>query len=173
VVSRLCPPGRRTLAFTVFCAALAAGCARSDEPSDDAAGSGSTTSATTESTPTESTTTSDDLASSESPSSSGVPWDCDPVVPGSYERCPENTAGVCVGGTCLEAFAVEGGRVCSLIGCVDRCDCYAPPATGTATVECMENVVADGTACILHCGNGEQCPDGMECSVQTCVWPPA
>jgi hypothetical protein len=37
----------------------------------------------------------------------------------------------------------------------------------------MEGVVAEAdTACVLYCGGGEICPDGMECSYNICVWPP-
>ncbi len=72
---------------------------------------------------------------------------------------------------CITAALVVDGSVCALTGCVDRCDCFAPPGTGTATVECMEGVLAGQTACVLYCGGGEVCPDGMLCSYQTCVWP--
>ena len=55
-------------------------------------------------------------------------------------------------------------------GCVDACDCFAPPTTGTAPVACMTGIVADDTACVLDCSEGQQCPDGMVCGGNICVW---
>lgn len=157
------------IASWVFAAVVAGGCARPDERSDDSASSGSSTSSTSAAAES----TSEGGASSEDIVSPGVDWDCDPVVPGEYLYCPEGNSAVCGPvGTCMEAFAVEGGRVCVVTGCTDRCDCFAPPDSGTATVECLEGVIANDTACVLRCGNGESCPDGMVCSVQACVWPP-
>ncbi len=111
---------------------------------------------------------------------------CDDVVPGEFARCLDaqgmSDTTLCHwmgGGTsllppnCITAALVEGGSVCSIPDCEDRCDCFAPPATGTATVECLENVVADHKTCVLYCGDGELCPDGMACSYNICVWPPA
>lgn len=62
-------------------------------------------------------------------------------------------------------------HVCGIIDCVDDCDCYAPPATGTAPVLCNEVLANGGKACVLYCVNGQTCPDGMECVSGACYWP--
>jgi hypothetical protein len=165
--SHLTPKARRSrLAITLFLGLAAHGCDRSDEPVDGDTSTGSSTS-------TGATTTgSEGLGSSGADTSSGVDWACEPTVPGGYPGCGANDPAACGPAPCLQALEVVGGTVCTIIGCMDRCDCPPPPSSGTATVECLEFVVADDTACVLHCGNGEQCPDGMVCSVQSCVWPP-
>lgn len=121
----------------------------------------------------------DDTSSGEAP---GIPG-CDAVAKGGYNDCyvdGEFDTVACgwmgtsesVGfPTCITAALVDDGSVCAIKGCVDRCDCFATPPTGTATVECMEGVVAEDKACVLYCGGGEVCPDGMLCSYQICVWP--
>jgi hypothetical protein len=127
---------------------------------------------------------SSDATSSPATGTSGPPApSCDPVVPGEYNAClgPQNTAACnwifdpeATGSlTCITALAVENGSVCTITDCVDRCDCFAHPGTGTATVECMDGVIEGNTACVLFCGGGEVCPDGMECSYNICVAPPA
>jgi hypothetical protein len=171
-------------ALVLFAASFSACAADAQDPAD-----GSTSSSSDEGTSTSEgevgTVATDGVTASSSSDAtstdtSGVPG-CSSGVAGTYASCADADAAVCGWmGTgestgypsCLQAALVEGGSVCSIIGCVDRCDCFAPPATGTATVECIEGVVADDTACVLYCGGGEVCPDGMQCSVQTCVWPP-
>lgn len=167
---RVTPRARRSrLAFTLFLPLAAVHCDRSDEPTTTDTTSGSSTS-TGAATSTDAS--SESSGSSSADTSAGVDWPCDAPVPGGYEACPASDPAACgPPAICLQAY-IEGATVCTITGCVDRCDCFPPPASGTATVECMEGVVADDTACILHCGNGEQCPDGMVCSVQSCVWPP-
>ena len=54
---------------------------------------------------------------------------------------------------------------------LQACDCFAPPATGDAVVTCAAVLQGGGTACVLSCGGGETCPDGMECLSGTCFWP--
>lgn len=133
--------------------------------------------------------TSDASAGSTTASDGGTPGGdtaasaCDAWASGEFASCIDSPAYAACGWTpdgvspvsltCIEALEVEGGGVCALLDCSDRCDCFAPPASGTATVECLDGVVADHTVCVLYCGGGEQCPDGMVCSVQSCVWPPA
>ena len=175
---------------------LASACAKSDDPPSDADGSSSSSGTTDQSVdpnPTISSTVANTVAdegpaeasgegsSDTSSSSSGPPpSDCDPVVQGGFNACLENQ-GQCgwVPGedpsmqlTCIAAFSVEGGSVCTITGCVDSCDCFAHPGTGTATVECIDGVLEGHTTCVLYCGGGEVCPDGMVCSVQSCAWPP-
>jgi hypothetical protein len=57
--------------------------------------------------------------------------------------------------------------------CVDVCDCFAPPATGTAVVVCADILAGGGMACALDCADGKTCPDGMTCLDNVCFWPPA
>lgn len=113
---------------------------------------------------------------------------CDPPVVGEWNSCIDasgdidNTLCNWLGNpdgtgflTCLSAppMALDGGNICTIRDCVDTCDCFDPPATGTAVVVCAE-ILADGsTACGLDCSAGQTCPDGMECASGLCFWPPA
>jgi hypothetical protein len=118
--------------------------------------------------------------------SSGDPNACDPVVPGDWNSCHDETGDVdttlCnwmgdpdatgfIG--CLVRTGKEDYNTCFISGCEDACDCFAPPTTGTAVVECAEILTDGGTGCHLNCGDGATCPDGMECLGETCFWPPA
>ncbi len=62
-------------------------------------------------------------------------------------------------------------NVCGIRDCVDDCDCFAPPTTGTAIATCTVVFGGGGKACVLYCVNGQICPDGMECASGTCYWP--
>jgi hypothetical protein len=121
-------------------------------------------------------------------SSSGGSQACEPPVVGEWNSCVDengdidNTLCNWMGNpdgtgflTCLSAppMDLEGGNICTIRGCRDVCDCFDPPATGTAPVVCAE-ILADGdTACGLDCSEGQTCPDGMECASGLCFWPPA
>jgi hypothetical protein len=72
--------------------------------------------------------------------------------------------------TCLSP-ASGGFNSCGIRDCVDDCDCFAPPATGTAIPFCLDIFVDGGKGCVLYCVNGQICPDGMECVSGTCYWP--
>lgn len=61
--------------------------------------------------------------------------------------------------------------VCGIRDCVDDCDCFTPPTTGTALALCREVFGGGGKGCVLYCVNGQICPDGMECASGTCYWP--
>jgi hypothetical protein len=55
--------------------------------------------------------------------------------------------------------------------CVPTCtvadDCPVPE-TGNATIACL----GEPAGCVLECGDGEQCPDAMECDPSgACRWP--
>ncbi len=111
---------------------------------------------------------------------------CDPIVPGEWNSCVgpngnnDNTLCNWVGSGsatgfvgCLSSAGMEGANVCFISGCEDACDCFAPPATGTATITCAEILADGGTGCALDCAGGKVCPDGMVCSENLCFWPPA
>ncbi len=111
---------------------------------------------------------------------------CDPIVPGEWNSCvdadgnTDNTlcnwmgSGSATGFIgCLNSAGMDGANVCFISGCEDVCDCFAPPATGTATVICSEILADGGTGCALDCSGGATCPDGMICSDNLCFWPPA
>lgn len=111
---------------------------------------------------------------------------CDPVIPGEWNSCHDaegdvdNTLCNWIGsgdatGTigCLGSGTTKGANVCFISGCEDPCDCFAPPATGTAEVICGPILKGGGNGCGLDCGNGRSCPDGMTCEGSLCFWPPA
>ncbi len=110
---------------------------------------------------------------------------CDPIIPGEWNSChdeqgqTDNT--LCnwmgTGGAtgfigCLNSAMMDGSNVCFISGCVDTCDCFAPPTTGTAEVICAEILADGGMGCALDCSGGKTCPDGMVCQNDTCFWPP-
>ena len=74
--------------------------------------------------------------------------------------------------TCLGPQS-GGFNVCTLDDCVDDCDCFAPPTTGTAIAGCRAVYGDGGKACVLYCLNGQVCPDGMQClpDYGYCYWP--
>lgn len=121
-------------------------------------------------------------------SSSGGGMVCDPPVVGEWNACMDasgdidNTLCNWVGDpdgtgflTCLSAppMDLDGGNICTIRDCRDTCDCFDPPATGTAEVVCAAILGDGGTACGLDCSSGQTCPDGMECASGLCFWPPA
>jgi hypothetical protein len=72
--------------------------------------------------------------------------------------------------TCL-APASGSYNVCGLMNCVEDCDCFTPPTTGSAIARCSEILANGGKACVLYCAGGQICPDGMTCVSGTCYWP--
>jgi hypothetical protein len=112
---------------------------------------------------------------------------CDPPVVGEWNACRDemgtidNTlcnwmgTGESVGTiSCLSASSNADANVCFIRGCVDACDCFDAPATGTAEVVCAPILANDEMGCALDCSDGKLCPDGMECLDNLCFWvPPA
>lgn len=113
---------------------------------------------------------------------SGVPNNCDVNAIGEWNACKkgpliDNTkcnwteSGQTAGSiTCLSPSS-GGGSVCAIEMCEDECDCFAPPATGDALVQCAPVLGNGGKACVLNCGGGQTCPDGMACTAGYCYWP--
>jgi hypothetical protein len=163
--------------------ALLGACGGEREPNDAETGSSGGDSSTTvdasSSGEPEESSSSSSSSSSGGDESSEAPA-CDPMVPGEFQQCADasgNSTAFCGGPTagggvpsCLLSFFIEGASTCTISGCVDACDCFAPPATGTAPVACITGIVADDTACVLDCNDGQQCPDGMVCGGNICVW---
>jgi hypothetical protein len=119
-------------------------------------------------------------------SSTGDIVSCDPVVPGEFNACIDENGdidntlcnwmgtGDSVGMAACLTGPVEGSNVCMIRDCVDDCDCFAAPATGTAVPQCREVLADNGMACVLTCADGETCPDGMSCESGLCFYlPPA
>lgn len=109
---------------------------------------------------------------------------CDPIIQGEWNACvnengmTDNTLcnWVGMGGAqgfigCLNSSQMDGSNVCFISDCVDACDCFAPPATGTAEVVCAAILADGGNGCALDCSAGKVCPDGMECQNDICFWP--
>ncbi len=121
-----------------------------------------------------------DGSSSGGSSSTGEPIACDPPVAGEWNSCfDENSnptpklcnwmgTGKSVGFVGCLTGPTEGSNVCMIRDCVDACDCFNPPETGDAPVECREVLEGGGTACVLNCGDGQTCPDGMTCDNGIC-----
>jgi hypothetical protein len=113
--------------------------------------------------------------------SSGVADECPNRPTGAYNSCLNNGLTdnkLCGwtsdgGPTTVTCLSPQSGdfNVCGLRDCVDDCDCFAPPTTGTAIAGCRAVFGDGGKACVLYCLNGQVCPDGMQCSGGTCYWP--
>ncbi len=99
---------------------------------------------------------------------------------GDYDNCLDANGmvdvAVCNAGignaTCIvDDVASPTLGVCSVIDCVDECDCPAAPPTGNAPVVCsaVTGVPAD-LFCSLDCSAGQTCPDDMDCFGDLCVW---
>lgn len=83
----------------------------------------------------------------------------DPPCPDPYDHC--------------YGFVGPMFSVCSQM-CVDDAEC-PQPASGDAPAVCAG---PGGDECVLDCGGGETCPDGMECvqvgaggMIARCAWP--
>lgn len=85
--------------------------------------------------------------------------DADPVCSDPYDHC---YSGLMPG---------SGYSVCSVM-CMDDAECPLPE-TGDAVAVCAGPM---GNECVLDCGGGATCPDGMECveivmGIERCAWP--
>jgi hypothetical protein len=137
----------------------------SDSTTDDATSAvtstdtGDTTGASASTT--DDGTTSTDDATTDATTTGG----CD-HAPGVYGDCHNLGFAACM---MASAVCLHDGAdpptigVCTILDCVDACDCPAPPATGNAQVTCAPILPNNQTACILACGAATTCPDGMTC----------
>ncbi|MCX4246312.1 hypothetical protein [Paraliomyxa miuraensis] len=94
---------------------------------------------------------------------------------GAYAWCSVNNENFCTG---IGIFGLSSALDCiQQCFCVDNCavdaDCPAP-ATGTAAPICLDQGPGtENDRCVLPCGGGEVCPDGMVCSAawgDICMW---
>ncbi|MCX4246030.1 hypothetical protein [Paraliomyxa miuraensis] len=95
-------------------------------------------------------------------------WSDSPETP-LYGDC-FNGSPICAdGGFCLGAG--PDGAFCSG-ACGDVGDCQPPPATGDATIQCLDVTMDGMPECWLGCMGGETCPDDMYCYMDfICLWP--
>jgi len=146
-------------------------------------GGGSTSAASTGSSSTGGETSSGSSAeASDSTGATGVFDMCPSRPSGDWNACRDGAAldnSLCEwtespgkSGT-VSCLSPAGGdhNVCGIEACVEDCDCFAPPATGTAVVTCAPILGDGGKACVLYCAGGQICPDGMECFSGYCYWP--
>lgn len=101
-----------------------------------------------------------------------------PDIDDTYPWCSESNEAYCLDGGLAGYFndiTCESGCLCQA-PCMDDGDCSQPP-TGTAVPECVEEPYGLGspTSCLLRCGGGETCPDGMTCTdalwgEPVCTW---
>jgi len=157
-------------AFSLAFLALLACASESDGTTTDAADTTAANTTAASSTGTTAATT-----------TAGVDDECPNRPAGAYNSCEDNgltNNKLCGwtddgGPTNITCLGPSGGtfNVCGLSECVDDCDCFAPPTTGTAIAGCRQAFADGGKACLLYCANGQICPDGMECFSGTCYWP--
>lgn len=159
-------------------ALLASACG--DKPDDGEGGDdGEGTTLSTGSAPTSATTAATTTAAEGTtagvddmcPSRPGGDWNAC-FVDGSIDNdlCGFAANGGAGSALCLSPMS-GGFNVCGIRDCVDDCDCFAPPATGTAIPVCSEVFGDGGRGCVLYCVNDQICPDGMQCVAGTCYWP--
>jgi hypothetical protein len=166
----------RSFSLASLLALLACTSETSDDTGASAGASTSTTSATTTAEPTSTTATATTTAATAD--------ECPGRPSGAYNAC-EDANGLTNNKLC--GWTADGGpqsvtclgpqsggfNVCALDDCVDDCDCFAPPTTGTAVAGCRAVYGDGGKACVLYCLNGQVCPDGMQClpDYGYCYWP--
>jgi len=153
---------------------------------DDGVATDSTTNPTAETAAPTGTSTTDDSTTetatdTEETSSTGLPNLCEVNAIGEWNACKKGAltdnskcnwmASTTNGSVTCVRPSSGGGNICSIEACEDECDCYAPPATGTAPVVCAP-ILNDGVrGCVLDCAGDVTCPDGMECMSGYCYWP--
>lgn len=142
------------------------------EPTDTAVSSTTTTS--TSGTGSTTTTTTGTTTAGEAAT---VDDGCDAHAIGDWGRCQPGNLSGCgwqasgTDGELLCLAPTSGGlNVCGIRNCVDVCDCFAPPATGTAVPVCAAILGSGATGCALYCAGGQVCPDGMKCQSGYCYW---
>jgi hypothetical protein len=175
--------GSRVMRWLSLFGALAALGACSGDSGGSAGSEGSEGSTTTAGTASEAGSVTETTTGSMTGTTSGAPV-CASNPPGEWNACkdgpltmnsrcnwsatPEHPGSV----TCLVPTG-GGSSVCTIEGCEDACDCFQAPSSGSAVVACVPVFAGGVKGCILECGDGATCPDGMECraNTSTCYWP--
>src|SRR5690606_9081290 len=111
------------------------------------------------------TTTTSEMTTTAATTSDG---ECDGYAAGGWNQCQmgnvvdnkacgwEEGSGA---GMLLCLSPTSGGlNVCGIRDCVDVCDCFAPPSTGTAVPVCAPIFGNGGKGCALYCAGGQTCP---------------
>ncbi|MBA3546397.1 MAG: hypothetical protein H0T76_07945 [Nannocystis sp.] len=166
---------------SVSLASLLALAACPGESNDDTGGATASTTANASSSSTAAEPTSSTAAADTTDTTTAAADACPDRPSGAYNACESNgftdnklCGWTSDGGpqsvTCLSPQS-GGFNICGLRDCVDDCDCFAPPTTGTAIPGCQAIFGDGGKACVLYCLNGQLCPDGMECAGGYCYWP--
>ncbi|HWB74373.1 MAG TPA: hypothetical protein VG755_05445, partial [Nannocystaceae bacterium] len=73
-------------------------------------------------------------------------------------------------GACLRSPVIAGANVCTFTGCRDDDDC-AELQVDDGRVECRDDVRPGARACVLACAELRDCPAGMVCGDDVCLWP--
>jgi hypothetical protein len=97
-----------------------------------------------------------------------------PGIDDTYPWCSPDNENFCPRGI----FGFNGGAACTQgCSCIETCavDAECPvPATGNAVPVCLDwGPGFENDRCILPCGGGEVCPDGMVCAPEwgdVCMW---
>lgn len=99
---------------------------------------------------------------------------CDVQPPADWGDCLNGGDATCTAASSICLLDDPGAPdfgVCSVIDCVDDCDCPAAPPSGDAPSQCGEILADGGMACHLNCADGETCPMGMDCFNNfLCLW---
>ena len=142
---------------------------------DTAAGTSTTTTTTTatdtgaELTTTGTTTTAGQNTTVDDGCAAHAIGDWGQCQPGDLSGCEWQESGA--NGQLLCLAPTSGGlSVCGIRDCVDVCDCFAPPATGTSVPVCAAILGSGANGCALYCAGGQICPDGMQCQSGYCYW---
>jgi hypothetical protein len=139
--------------------------AASEPTSTSSTASGSSSSSTT----TTATTTAGQNTTVDDGCAAHAIGDWGKCAPGNLADCEWEASGTQGELLCLSP-ASGGFRVCGILHCVDVCDCFAPPATGTAVPVCAPILGSGANGCALFCAGGQICPDGMKCQSGHCYW---
>ncbi|MCA9708535.1 MAG: hypothetical protein KDK70_21985 [Myxococcales bacterium] len=97
-----------------------------------------------------------------------------PGIDDTYPWCSTDNEYACPRGIFGFGNGVECEQGCSCIfNCAVDADCPVPP-TGTAVPQCFDQGPGtENDRCVLPCGSGELCPDGMACAPEwgdVCMW---
>jgi hypothetical protein len=98
--------------------------------------------------------------------------DTECMPPGMFGDCANGGLAACMAGSSAQCVQDDPNTpsigVCGS-ACADVCDCWAPPADGTAPVACQSLAPGDDGTCVLDCSAGQTCPAGMSCNTEPAI----